>query len=133
MCLMGFTLLLGNGKLLVVKMWIIRIYSTIMCSVFVRDTMKTRKFGSKYYFNYLVARVGLCLVLHPHLRLLFSLSAFVSQQLWCFCFQVCTAPPCQTTTSKKQIGEKLYKGLSAIPNFSSSFTGPQVGFTCSSM
>ncbi len=33
-CPWGFALLLGNGKLLVVKTQIIRIYSTTVCSVF---------------------------------------------------------------------------------------------------
>lgn len=87
---------------------------------FVRDTMKAWQLDNKYC-NYLVAywhaRMGLSLVLHPLLSLFLSLFAFVSQQLWCFCSQVCTASPCQAASLKKQKGEKSYEGLFAIPNF----------------
>lgn len=76
--------------------------------------MKTWQHDSKY-FNYLIAywhaRMGLSLMLHPHLSLLLSLLAFVSQQLWCFCFQVCTAPPCQAATFKNQ-EEKSHRRVS---------------------
>lgn len=58
-------------------------------------------------FNYWHAGMGLSLVLHPHLSFLLSLFAFVSQQL---SFQVCRAPPCQTTILKKKKGRKVIKG-----------------------
>lgn len=98
--------------------------------------METWELDSKYCFNYLVAYrhagMGLSLVPHPHLSLLLSFFAFISQQHWCFCLQMWTSPSsCQTTISKE--GKKSYKGLFAIPKFLSNFTGPQVDFTCSSM
>lgn len=41
-CLRGFALLLGNGKLLVVKTLIIRIYSSTACSVFHKGHCENR-------------------------------------------------------------------------------------------
>lgn len=51
MCLMGFTLLLGNGKLLVVKMQIIRIYGIITCSVFCKGHYENTEIWQQILFQ----------------------------------------------------------------------------------
>lgn len=127
MCLARFTLLLGNGKLLVVKMWRRRIYSIIMCSGFCKghyENMETWQQILFHLFSCLLAcQDGAVSGASP------------SSQPFAFslCLQVCTTPSCQTTTLKEHKGVQSYEGLFAIPNFSSNFTGPQVGFTCPSM